>query len=56
MEADPQNLIQLKRVIRREIKNINSETLIKTSDNMIKRVKLCLECEGKHFEHLLKHN
>ena len=54
MEADPQNLIQLKKIIKQEIKNINKETLIKTSENMVKRVKLCLENEGKHFEHLMK--
>jgi hypothetical protein len=28
------------------------EMLINISDNMIKRFKACLECDGKHFQHL----
>ena len=47
-------LEELKINIEYEINQISSETLIDVSNNMIKRVKLCLECDGKQFQHLLK--
>ncbi len=34
------------------VRSETPEMLINTSDNMIKRVKACLECDGKHFQHL----
>jgi hypothetical protein len=49
----PQTLDELKVKIENEIKNISSETLIKVSDNMTRRVGLCLENGGRHFQHLL---
>jgi len=49
----PQTLDELKANIENEIRNISSETLIRVSDNMIRRVELCLENGGGHFQHLL---
>jgi hypothetical protein len=49
----PQTLDELKVKIENEIKSISSETLIKVSDNMTRRVGLCLENGGRHFQHLL---
>ncbi len=39
--------------IENEIQKITPETLKRVSDNMIKRVRLCLENDGKHFDHML---
>ena len=49
----PTTLNQLKRNIEYEISLIGRETLIKVSKNMIKRVKMCKEQNGNHFQHLL---
>jgi hypothetical protein len=49
----PDNLASLKYNIENEIKKIKEETLIKVSNNMLKRAKLCLEADGNHFQHLL---
>jgi hypothetical protein len=51
--TNPQTLEELKINIENEIKKISVETLERVSENMIKRVKLCLESNGKHFQHLL---
>ncbi len=51
--SNPKNLEELKISIENEIEKITPEMLINTSDNMIKRVKACLECDGKHFQHLV---
>ena len=40
--------------IEQEINNISTEMLSKVSENMIERVKLCLECDGKHLQQLLR--
>jgi hypothetical protein len=51
--TNPQTLQEFKINIENEIKKINVETLERVSENMIKRVKLCLESNGNHFQHLL---
>jgi hypothetical protein len=51
--SSPKNLEELKINIENEIEKITPEILINISDNMIKRVKACLECDGKHFQHLV---
>jgi hypothetical protein len=51
--SNPKNLEELKISIENEIEKITPEMLINTSDNMIKRIKACLECDGKHFQHLV---
>jgi len=50
---NPKTLDQLKINIDYEIKNISTESLIRTSNNMIRRVGLCLDQNGGHFQHLL---
>jgi hypothetical protein len=49
----PKTLSQLKNNIESEIKKISVETLINVSNNMVKRVRLCLANNGHHFQHLL---
>ncbi len=39
--------------IENEVQKITPETLRRVSDNMIKRVRLCLENDGKNFDHML---
>ncbi len=51
--TNPQTIEELKINIENEIKKINVETLERVFDNMIKRVKFCLESNGNHFQHLL---
>jgi hypothetical protein len=51
--TNPQTLEELKINIENEVKKISVETLERVSENMIKRVKLCLESNGNHFQHLL---
>jgi hypothetical protein len=51
--SNPKNLKELKINIENEIEKITPEKLISTSDYMIKRVKACSECDGKHFQHLV---
>jgi len=51
--SNPKKLEELKSNIRNEIEKISSETLKNVSENMIKRVKLCLENNGQHFQHML---
>jgi hypothetical protein len=51
--SNPQTLEELKLNIQNEIQKITPETLERVSDNMIKRVRLCLENDGKHFDHML---
>lgn len=49
----PDNLEKLKENIENEIKLIEKSTLENVANNMIKRVKLCLDNNGNHFQHLL---
>jgi hypothetical protein len=44
---NPQNLEELKLNITNEIQSISSE-------NMVRRVRLCMSVNGGHFQHLLK--
>ncbi len=45
--------IFLKTKSHKAVREETPEMLINTSDNMIKRVKACLECDRKHFQHLV---
>mgnify|MGYP001047299604 CR=1 FL=1 len=47
------NLIELKTRINNEIKSISKETLCNVFLNIKKRMQLCIESDGDHFEHLL---
>lgn len=49
----PRSLAELREAIRNEISNINEDTLRKTSQNMVRRVQLCMDAGGGHFQHLL---
>ena len=49
----PTTLDELKCNIEREITLIAMETLVKVSDNMVRRVLMCKEESGNHFQHLL---
>ena len=50
---NPKSIDELKTNIETEIKNITPKMLENVSNNMLKRVKLCIENGGKHFEQLL---
>lgn len=49
----PRTIAELREGISEEINNIGEDTLLKTSQNMVKRVQLCLDADGGHFQHLL---
>jgi len=51
---EPQNIMQLKKNIKLEIKKISSQTLIATIDDYFARLYKCVEVGGDHIEHLLK--
>ncbi len=53
MSRNTQTLQELKISVQNEIKKISVQTLERVLQNMIKRVKLCLESNGNHFQHLL---
>jgi hypothetical protein len=47
------NLDELQQAIRQEIQNITQEQLQHVFENMKRRVAMCLQLEGGHFQHLL---
>jgi hypothetical protein len=47
------DLNELKMKIKNEIKSISKDTLYNVFENISKRMKLCIEVEGNHFENLL---
>ena len=49
----PRTIQELEKHIRREIAAINEDVLQATFANMKRRVQLCLDCGGEHFQHLL---
>lgn len=48
-----QNLEELQVAIEQEINNITAEELQRVFDNLKRRVNICLENHGHHFQHLL---
>ena len=50
---NPQNLDELKLNITNENQSISSETLRNVSENMVRRVRLCMSVNVGHFQHLL---
>ena len=48
------NLNELKMRIQNEVKSISKDTLCNVFENISKRMELCIEMEGNHFENLLK--
>ena len=49
----PRTMQELEKNIRREIVAISEDVLQATFANMKRRVQLCLESGGEHFQHLL---
>ena len=49
----PRTLQELENNIRREIAAINEDVLQTNFANMKRRVQLCLDSGGEHFQHLL---
>ena len=49
----PRTIQELKNNIRREIAAISKDVLQATFANMKRRVQLCLDSGGEHFQHLL---
>ena len=52
-KGNPHSLHELKNEISHSIAEITPETLRKVSRNMRRRVELCLQENGGHFQHLL---
>lgn len=52
-ENNPQTVDDLKTAISQNIKMITPSTLQKVSDNMKRRVNICQQASGTHFQHLL---
>jgi hypothetical protein len=49
----PRTLDELWENIRREIQMVTPEVLAATFGNMQRRVQLCIDAQGGHFQHLL---
>jgi hypothetical protein len=49
----PRTLDELRENIRREIQMVTPEVLAATSRHMQRRVQLCIDAQGGHFQHLL---
>jgi len=49
----PHNRKQLKDAIRQEIRAVNVDTLEKLFQNLEKRIQVCLDVKGDHFQHRL---
>lgn len=49
----PQDLQQLERAIQEEINNITAEELQRVFGNLQRRINICLDKNGEHFQHLL---
>jgi hypothetical protein len=47
------DLTELRRRINNEIESISKETLCNVFFNIVKRMHLCVQSDGNHFEHLL---
>ena len=50
----PKTITELKRVVEEFNSSLTEDDIRKMLQNMRKRAELCLQVEGKHFEHLLK--
>ena len=51
--GNPKTLDELKTAITHYVKLVTRETLVKVFYNKLKRVNLCIQENGKHFQHLL---
>ena len=49
----PDNIVNLKDTVREVISSINQDILGAVVANFEKRINLCIENQGGHFEHLL---
>jgi hypothetical protein len=49
----PRTLDELRENIRREIQMVTTEVLAATIRNKQRRVQLCIDAQGGHFQHLL---
>lgn len=49
----PHNLVELRAAIEQKIAEITPEMLIRVFENLKRRVNVCLEAGGGHFDHLL---
>ena len=52
--AKPTTKDDLKKVVEDFARSVSSEMIFKVNDNFTKRVNLCLQEHGAHFEHLMK--
>jgi len=52
-ENTPRTIEQLKEAIRQEIQAVNVDTLGKVFQNLQKRIQVCLDVKGDHFQHRL---
>ncbi|PSN30043.1 hypothetical protein C0J52_28441, partial [Blattella germanica] len=50
---NPKSIGELKGEITNYVNSITLETLLKVFQNKCKRVELCLQQQGQHFQHLL---
>ena len=51
-QNSPETLVELKAEIKRVIGMINRDMCKKPIDNFVKRINMCYEQNGRHFEHL----
>ena len=49
----PRTIEQLKDAIRQEIEAVNVDTLGIVFQNLVKRIQVCLDVKGEHFQHRL---
>ena len=53
-EKKPKTICDLKKVVENYANQITRDTLHRVADNFMRRVKICYQEDGGHFEHLLK--
>ena len=54
LEKKPKTVEELKMVVETFTKEVSSDTLLRVSDNFMKRAAFCVQEKGGHFEHILK--
>lgn len=50
---DKANIQELEDMIAENVARITPEMIAETRNNLIRRLRLCVQCDGGHFEHLL---
>ena len=53
-KAKPATIRQLKQVVEEFAANLSEDEVRRMTGNIVKRIPLCIEQNGAHFQHLMK--